>query len=193
MAALTINRPPAIVNETIGDGFAQVLDSAKVGEVAIPGPGHQGMQRVVKIVVPLSIDPVTADYGWINHARIVQIALGDEPCLAPEQMRLPMEDVGHLVQQMIRSEVEDLVDRIEPQRIDVVLSQPVQRVVDEETPYLRALRTVEIDRGTPWRAITIREIGAVLAQVVSFRTQMVIDDVQHYREPFVMTGVDEPL
>src|SRR5260221_11748205 len=108
-------------------------------------------------------------------------------------MRLPMKSVGHLMQHMIRAEVEDLVDRVEPQRVDMVRSQPVQRVVDEEGPYLGALRPVKIDRGTPWCAITVGKVGAILAQVVSFRAQMVVDDVQHHREPFMMTSVDEPL
>ena len=104
-----------------------------------------------------------------------------------------MKSVGQLVQQMIRAEVEDLVDRVEPQRVDMVLSQPVQRVVDEEASNLGALRTIEIDRGTPWRAITVGKVGAILAQVVSFRAEMVVDDVQHHREPFAMTSVDQPL
>ena len=94
---------------------------------------------------------------------------------------------------MIRAEVEDLVDRVEPQRVDMVLGQPVQRIVDEEAPYPGALRTVEIDRGAPWCSITVGKVWAILAKVVSFRAQMVVDDVQHHRETFVMTSVDEPL
>ena len=92
---------------------------------------------MVKIIAPLGIDSVAADLRRIDHPWIVQIALGDEPCLAPKQPRLLMKGRRHLAEYVSRAEVEDLVNRVEPQRVDVVFGQPVQSIIDEESPDAR--------------------------------------------------------
>src|SRR5882672_1215034 len=101
-----------------------------------------------------------------------------------------MKGLGHLLEHMTCAEVEDLVYRVEPQCVDMVLGEPVQSIVDEETPHIVALGAIEIDRCTPRRSIAVGEVWAVFAKIVSFRAQMIVDDVKHDREAFAMTGVD---
>src|ERR1700736_2501705 len=148
---------------------------------------------MVEVVIPLGVDPVTANSNRIDDARIIQVALGNEPGLAPERARLALKSFGHLAKHMIRAEVINPVNRVEPKRVDVILSQPVQRIVDEETPYAVALRTVKIYRRAPRRSIDVRKTGCVFAKIVSFRTQMVVYDVEHDGHALAMARVDEPL
>src|SRR6185437_13764571 len=74
----------------------------------------------------------------------------------------------------------------------MILGQPVQSIVDEETPHLAALGTIEIDRRAPWCSIAVGEAWAVLATIISFGAQMVVDDIKHDREALAMTRVDQP-
>src|SRR5690349_11138878 len=128
---------------------------------------------MVKIVVPLGIDSVAADPWRVDHSGIIQIALGDKPRVAPEQVCLLMKGLCQLAEHMNRTEVEDLVNCVEPQRVDMILSQPVQSIVDEESPDAIALRTVEIDCRAPRRSIAVGKVWAVLAKIISFRAQMI--------------------
>src|SRR6202011_3534188 len=148
---------------------------------------------MVEVVIPLGVDPVTANSNRIDDARIIQVALGNEPGLAPERARLALKSFGHFAEHMIRAEVINPVNRVEPKRVDVILSQPVQRIVDEETPYAVALRTVKIYRRAPRRSIDVRKTGGVFAKIVSFGTQVVVYDVEHDGHAFVVARVDEPL
>src|SRR6202011_5412683 len=77
VAALTIGRPAAVVDESLHYRLAQIFEPAKVSEVAMPRTDQQGMQRMVKVVVPLGIDPVTAKRGRIDDAWIIQVAFGN--------------------------------------------------------------------------------------------------------------------
>src|SRR6516162_8223432 len=99
----------------------------------------------------------------------------------------------HLAKHVTSAKVVDLMNRVEPQPVDVIFGQPVQRIVDEESSYSIALRAVEIDRRAPRRAIAIGEEPAILAEVITFRTEMVVNDVEHDRESLAMACVDEPL
>src|SRR6185437_8857594 len=73
----------------------------------------------------------------------------------------------------------------------MVLGQPVQSIVDKETPHLAASGAIEIDRRAPWCSIAVGEVWAVLAKIISFRAQMVVDDIKHDREALAMTRVDQ--
>lgn len=89
--------------------------------------------------------------------------------------------------------VENPVYGVESQRIDVKILQPVQRVADKEMPHLVAVRPIEVQRRSPRRFVVIGEIRPVLAQVIAFRTQVVVDHVQsHSHSPFVR-GIYQPL
>src|ERR1700730_16983065 len=148
---------------------------------------------MVEVVVPLGVDPVTTNSRRINHPWIIQVALGNEPGLAPERARLALKSFGHSAKHMIRAEVVNPVNRVEPKRVDMILSQPVQRIIDEETPYAVALWTVKIYRRAPRRSIDVRKTGSVFAKIVSFGTQVVVYDVEHDGHAFAVAGVDEPL
>src|ERR1700757_4127097 len=71
--------------------------------------------------------------------------------------------------------------------------QPVQRVLDEESDYFITLFAIEIHRLSPRSLIAVSEVRSEVGEVVSFRTEMVVDDVQNDRQPFLMASVNETL
>ena len=55
------------------------------------------------------------------------------------------------------------------------------------------LRAVEIHRRTPGRAVSPGEIGTELREVVSFRSEMVVNHVEHHGKAEPVAGVDQAL
>jgi hypothetical protein len=87
--------------------------------------------------------------------------------------------------------IEDAVNRVQPKAVDVALAHPVECVVDEIASDLVALWPIEVERLTPRRAVTVGEVGPELGQVVSFRPEVVVDDVEDYPEPNAVSAIDE--
>src|SRR5262249_15120234 len=90
--------------------------------------------------------------------------------------------------------VVDAVDGVEAQPVDPVLGQPEGGVVADEAPHPLAARAVVVDRLAPRRLIAVGEVvGRELAQVVAFRAEVVVDDVEDHAEAGPVGGVDEAL
>src|SRR5260370_10763175 len=85
------------------------------------------------------------------------------------------------------------MDGVEPQRIDMELSNPLQRVFDEIAANVITLRAIEIDRLAPRSPIQIGKIRGKILQIIPLRTQMVVNDVEHYRSSFLVASVYESL
>src|SRR5215831_1693967 len=73
--------------------------------------------------------------------------------------------------------------RVQPQRIEVILLQPVERIFEEKTTYLVAARSIVVDGLSPWRAIPIGKVRTISPEVVPLWTEMVVDDVQRHSQP----------
>src|SRR5690606_9736574 len=85
-----------------------------------------------------------------------------------------------------------IVDRVygvEAQSVEEIFVQPVKRALDEELPYRLLFKG---DRRTPGRmALGMEEIRGILRQVVSFGSEVVVDDVEQNHEALAVRGVDE--
>ena len=71
--------------------------------------------------------------------------------------------------------------------------EPVERVVDEEPPYLVAVGSVEVDGVAPRRVVAVGEVGPEGAEVVTLGAEVVVDDVEDQRETVGVAGVDQAL
>ena len=95
---------------------------------------------------------------------------------------------GHLVEPVWFA---DGVNRVEAQAVEAIFHQPVQRVVGEEAPHLVA---AEIDRRPPGRIdVVAKELRRVGMQIISVRSEMVVDDVEKDHQPVIVRGVDQRL
>ena len=75
----------------------------------------------------------------------------------------------------------DRLDGIEPQSIDVILANPVQRILDDVAPDLLTALIVVVDRVTPYGVVAVSKIWTELAEVIAFRSDVVVHDIQHHR------------
>ena len=83
------------------------------------------------------------------------------------------------------------MDRVEAERVDPAIAEPVERVLDEKFPHLVAVSAVEIERRPPGRLIAVGEVRPKVAEIIAFGTEMVVDDVEHDRETPPVAGVDQ--
>ncbi len=90
--------------------------------------------------------------------------------------------------------VRDRVHRVDAQAVEVELGEPVERVVDVEVAHRAAALRIEIDRRPPGRDMRrIEERRRVGVQVVAFRAEVVVDDVEQHHQAARVRGVDEAL
>ena len=79
----------------------------------------------MEFIVPLRIQTVPSGRTRLDHSHIVEIALRDQPGAPSELLRLLMETLRQLRENMASAQIVNAVNRIQPQSINVILSQPI--------------------------------------------------------------------
>src|SRR5258706_955172 len=181
------------VSKTFAIGFNELREFAVVLIVTIAFTGEQCAQTMVKIVIPDRIQTVAAELSRPNQAAIVIGAFGDQIRLAFETRKGLMHFAAQLVDESNRRMIENRMHGIEAQRIDVKFRDPIQSILNKEFSYLIAEGSVEVERRSPRRLVAIGEVRSEVGEIISFRTEMIVDHVENHREAAPVTGIDEPL
>ena len=181
------------IDEPVGERPAQVSDAAEVAVVPVPFPRQERVERVVEVVAPLRVEAVPSFVPGRDDPRVVQVALRDQvnhpALLLPEVPHGP----GELGEERGGAEVHDAVDRVEAQRVDVELPQPVEGVLLEKPPDLVAEGAVEVHGGSPRSAVPVAEVGAEVGEVIPLRPEMVVNHVQDDGQAAQVACVDQAL
>ena len=85
------------------------------------------------------------------------------------------------------------MDGVQAQSVDMEIRDPLQRVVDKVAAHFVAVSLFEIKGLAPGRLIHIGEIESEMREIVSFRTQVVVNHVQHDGHSLLMAGIHQPL
>src|ERR1700722_19048754 len=83
------------------------------------------------------------------------------------------------------------MDGVESKRVDMKIRNPLQRILNEVSANLIAAGTIEIDSLSPRCFVEVCEIGAEIRQVIPFRTEVVVDHVEHHRDTLSVARVDQ--
>src|SRR4051794_36634936 len=79
---------------------------------------------------------------------------------------------------------------IEPQAVEAILAQPIQRIVDGESAYFAH---PVIDRATP-RGLRLGEEGwRVAAEIISLWSEVIVDNIEEHHQPAQVCFVDQRL
>ena len=149
------------------------------------------MQRVVEVVVPLGVATHATALLRTDQPRVVGGALGDQPDVAPGLLGVRVDRVDERFHEGIRARIGDRIHRIEAKRVDPEVGNPLERVLHEEVAHFVRTGSVVVEGVAPWRAVPLREVRAVRSEHVAFRTEVVVDDVEHDGQAPLMTGIDE--
>ena len=104
-----------------------------------------------------------------------------------------IDSSAELRQERLRAAIEDPVYCVEPEGVDVEVSQPEKRVLNEEVYDLVAMRPVKVDGLPPRRAIAICEVRPEVGEVVPLRAEVVVNNVEHNGEATLVAGIHEAL
>jgi len=150
-------------NEAFAQRLDQIANMTEVGVIAKTFLGQKHMQGVMKIIAPLSVHADAAQLCGPDQPSVVEIAFRNQQALPPvaggEFLRL----LHQLLQKGFSGKIVDGMHRIEPQRIDMEVPEPVQGVLQEVASHLVAVGAVEVDRLAPGGAIAVGEVGAEIA------------------------------
>ena len=94
---------------------------------------------------------------------------------------------------MACAKIKNSVHSVESKRVEVILLQPVERVLNKEPSYVVAVLSVVIDRVAPGSSVTICEVRSVCAKVIALRTEMVVNDIERDRQTVNVGSIDETL
>src|SRR5215469_5676508 len=84
------------------------------------------------------------------------------------------------------------IDGIEAQSVQMILAQPIKRILNKELAHHFASRTIEINRLAPWRVMMIREeLRSVEPQVIPFWSEVVVDNIKKYHHASMMGNLNE--
>src|SRR5258708_38958852 len=85
---------------------------------------------------------------------------------------------GKLGKEWEGTRIEDSMNGVQSKSVDVKLSKPVQRILDEEVADFITVGAIKVQSRSPGRAITVRKIWAELAKAIAFRPEGVVNHVQ---------------
>ena len=139
------------------------------------------MKDVVEIVVPLRVER-----GGMEAIGVVAFVFEDEVDVAARGLLAQFG--GHRVEEVV---ILDRMDRIKPKSVEAVFGQPHQRVVDEIAV---DRRLVDGDGAAPGGVdVGVEEALRIGAEVISVGAEVIVDDVEEYREAEFMGAVDQRL
>src|SRR5580704_11545793 len=99
--------------------------------------------------------------------------------------------VAEFGQNMAGAEVENPMDRVDSKGVDVILGEPEEGVVDDKAADSIAKGVVVVHSASPRRPVLIGVIRPEFSQVVPFRADVVINNVEYYRKARSMASVHE--
>ena len=151
------------------------------------------MHRVVEVVRPVGVETVSAHFPSPHPARVVGVDFRDHECAPAQGVALRVDRLADLLRDVHRTQIHDPVGGVEPKPVQVILGDPVDRVVHDVATDLVAVRSVEVEPVPPRRLIAVREIRTQLGEVVPLRAEMVVHHVEQHGEARTVCGVDQAL
>src|SRR5690625_3606969 len=137
---------------------------------------------MVQIISPLGIMSPTAELRAANHLRVIQVALSDHDGAATSSLSLGMDKCCQFFEEWSSRGIVDRMNGVQSETVEVELPQPVACVFQKEVTDMVAARPIKVQRLTPGCLVMIGEVGAKIAEIVPFRTEMVIDNIEYDRQ-----------
>ena len=133
------------IDKALDKGLGKILNTSEI--FIVPGSfiGKKRVERMMEIVVPLGIQPITTQFLRANQPCVVQITLGNDIDPAIKPLGLRMHRTSQFLQKMECGKVENPVNRIEAQSIYAKFRHPIERIFNKEPPDFVAVRPIKID------------------------------------------------
>src|SRR5665213_4191273 len=114
----------SVVYESIVECFNEMVGFSEIFVITRFLPGKQGMQRMMKLVVPLSVQTISAFFLILDIPRIVQVYFTDQQFPATRSFFHRHRALFQLLYKMMGAIILKCMNRIQPQTVDVEFFQP---------------------------------------------------------------------
>src|SRR5580692_8882046 len=160
--------------------------------VAIMFARNQHVQGMMDVVVPLGGVPLRlAALPTLKISRLIAIVFEDkvDVTIGPDR---GSDSICQFLENVWRGIVDDGVNRVQTKSVEIIFSQPVQRIVDEEITDDPAVWTIEIDTVSPGSTVPIgKELWRVGPKIISFRAEVVVNDIQQNHHSALMGALNQ--
>src|ERR1700677_4355520 len=100
--------------------------------------------------------------------------------------------IGQFFEDVRRGVIDNRMNCIQAQSVEVILGQPIKRVLNKEIAHDATGRTIEIDPVSTRRAVPVgEELWRVGPQIISFRAKMVIDNIEQNHDAALMRTLNQ--
>src|SRR5262245_6596710 len=175
-----------------GGQYARDVSARIVGVILIVSrvlSGQQDMPGVMVVVIPLrAVFSLRRIGARIEQARLVVVVLQDEMDRSPGGGGEMPDHAAEIMQDGRPAGLHQGMNRIEPQAVETIAPKPMQRIPDREGA---DLRNTIIDGMAPRRMGGSEERRRITMQEVSFRAEMIVDDVEKHHQAARMRCVDQ--
>src|SRR5450432_299654 len=181
----------ALKNKTFFQGANNLLRLAIVLIIARAFTGKEGVDGVMKIVTPDGVQAVAAIFTRKNQARIILVTFGDHADFAIEFVGELSHFLGDFLEDVRRRIVLDGLHGIQTQTVEMIVMDPVARVLGYIVADAFGSGLIVIYGFAPRRGVLVSEIRTEHAQVIAFITQVVVNHVKDHGEPEFMGCVNK--
>src|SRR5262245_50655256 len=152
---------------------------------------EQRVPGVVIVIVPLrAIAPLRWLFERVEQACGVVVVLEHEMQLAPGLRRQLPDRAAEIAQERWLAALRNRMHGIETKPVEVVVREPMQRILDRKGTHLRH---AIINGESPGRVRRGEERRRVAREIVPLRAEVIVDDVKKDHETARMRGIDERL
>src|SRR5215813_2640558 len=146
---------------------------------------------MMKVVVPLRIQSMAAKFLRPDNPRVVEGAFRDDVDASIEKRALTVYGLSEFFKEVQSRVIEDGMHSIEAKGIDMKIGDPFDCIRDEKMAHFVAVRIVEVERLSPGCLISIGKIRTELRQIISFGTNVVIDNVKNHCKISGMADINQ--
>src|SRR4030042_1096070 len=104
--SLSIGGILTTVDEPFTKGFPHLVKVSKVFIVPVPFSRQKRVKAMMKIVVPLGVEAISAFLRKIDDPDIIEIAFGNDRDVTPQSLCLLMDCFSNVIQDMPGAEIE---------------------------------------------------------------------------------------
>ncbi len=148
---------------------------------------------MVEVITPLCVEARAARLRWIEKPHVVQIAFGDDVHSPAELPCLIVSGLFDFPQDVPGAGIVDRMHRVDPQAVKMELANPITYVFQDKSPHGVRAATVKVHCTSPGRAMPVGEVGSEFGEVIAFRSQVVVNDIEDDGQARPMARLDQPL
>ena len=157
--------------------------------VALGLAGQEDVPGVVVIVIPLcTVFSLRRIRARIEQTCAIVVVFDDQMDRTSGGDGEVSDDATEIIQDRGLARLRNGMNGVKSQAVEAIAREPMQRILDRKRPYLRS---AIIDGVSPRRMYWSEESRRITMEIVTFRAEVVVNNVEQNHEPARMRFIDQ--